>query len=207
MKKIIIIGCTIILGAFSIQETPHFPWVQDGQLCYIQPDGTIIPADQTSLRYPDFQHTVSTLKPFEQMGISGFKDTDGRVVIKPGYEATGEFRNGYAWVKLDHKRYYYIDRNEQPLLNYTFDRCYDFQDGMARVYDKNEAKGYIGFGYIDRVGKVRIPLIYKRAMDFVNGYALVMDDSRAWFLIDKDGKKVHGPNSELRQIEKNIFGK
>jgi len=171
MKKIIIIGCTIILGAFSIQETPHFPWVQDGQLCYIQPDGTIIPADQTSLRYPDFQHTVSTLKPFEQMGISGFKDTDG------------------------------------PLLNYTFDRCYDFQDGMARVYDKNEAKGYIGFGYIDRVGKVRIPLIYKRAMDFVNGYALVMDDSRAWFLIDKDGKKVHGPNSELRQIEKNIFGK
>lgn len=208
MKKLIIIGCVVLLSAFMVQEeAPRFPWVQDGQLCYIQPDGTVIPTDDNILQYPDFQQNTPTLKPFKVMGMSGFKDADGSVVIKPGYETAGQFRDGYVWVKLDHKRYYYIDQNERVLVNYTFDKCYDFQDGMGRVFDKNPAKGYAGFGYLDTTGTVRIPLMYKRAMDFVTGYALVMDEAGAWWLIDKNGTAVQGPNNELKRIEGRTFGK
>lgn len=208
MKKLIIIGCVVLLSAFVSQnETPRFPWVQDGQLCYIQADGTVISTHNNTLQYPDFQQNTPTLKPFKKMGMSGFKGADGRVVIEPGYETAGQFRDGYAWVKLDHKRYYYIDQNEQAPINYNFDKCYDFQDGMGRVFDKNPTKGYTGFGYLDITGAVRIPLIYKRAMDFVNGYALVMDGAGAWWLIDKNGTTVQGPNNELKLIEGQTFGK
>ncbi len=201
-----LIGCAIILSAFAIQETPRFPWVQDGQLCYIEPNGKIISTDKNTLQYPDIQKIKTKLKAYKHLGMSGFKNTDGRVVIKPGYEAVGEFVGDYAWVKIDHKRYYYIDQNEQILIHYSFDRCYDFQDGMARVRDENSAKGYYGFGYLDTQGTVHIPLIYRDATDFVNGYALVMDDSGAWFLIDKDGREVQGPNYDLKRIEGDIFG-
>lgn len=208
MKNIIIISCAFILCAFSRQEDiPRFPWVQDGKLCYIQANGVVISTDENTLQYSDIQQPKHELKTFKQTGMTGFEDADGKVVIKPGYEAAGQFVGGLAWVKIDYKRYYYINQSEQPLLNYSFDRCYDFQDGMGRVLDKNLAKGYVGYGFLDTKGAIRIPLIFKDATDFVGGYALVKDDAGAWFLINKNGEKIQGPNYELKRIKGDTFGR
>lgn len=183
--------CQLI--AFGQDTTTFFPWINDGQLCQINAVGTI-QTDSTwiTINYPTY-NTIDELIAYENQGYYGFKDSEGQVVIKAGYEKVGRFREGFAWVKIDYKRYYYINRREEPLVNFTFDRCYDFQNGLARVYDKNEAINHNGFGFMNTEGETIIPLQYKKAFDFVNGFALVKDNAQKWWLVNQQGEKVQGP--------------
>ena len=109
--------------------------------------------------------------------------------ILAGFEEAGQFKEGYAWVKMDHKRYYFIDENGQPLLHYTFDKCHDFNGGLARVEDFNASKNYNGVGFIDTSGQVIIPLKFEKATDFKNGKAQVWVNGESWW-IDEVGNKI-----------------
>ncbi len=192
-----------LLFLFSIQiilaQEPDrlpFPWCNDTTLLLIDERGNQYPATEKALPYPTIEQQESVLTSFRKNGKYGFKNRQGEVVIAAGYEQAGRFKEGFTWVKLDHKRYYYLDKNADPLVYYTFDRCFDFQDGLGRVFDINTNKGYNGYGFINKKGAVVIPLIYEKAFDFIGGYALVKD-GQGWWLIDKTGAKLHGPNANM----------
>jgi len=193
------------LVAFGQDSTIYFPWIQDGALCQINAFGDVkIDSNVTEISYPSSTQKSSRFSAYELQGYYGFKDENGKVFIKAGYEKVGQFREGFAWVKIDHKRYYYINEAEEPLINFTFDRCFDFQNGLARVYDKDVENGHNGFGFINTKGEIVIPLSYKKAFDFVNGFALVQDYNLNWWLINKKGKKVHGSCFGMKS-SRNIF--
>jgi hypothetical protein len=206
IKTRLIIGlCSLQLLTFGQDTTTFFPWVQNGQLCQINSVGTIkFDSTITKILYPKAMETADELSIYEVQNYYGFKDATGQIIIKAGYEKVGRFKEGFAWVKIDHKRYYYINKKEETLINFTFDRCFDFQNGMAKVYDKDEKNGHNGFGFINTKGEIIIPLQYKKAYDFVNGFALVQASDLNWWLIDKTGKKVQGACVGLK-TRKGIF--
>lgn len=202
INMLLVFCCSITYGQDSIST--FFPWVQNGELCQINAAGEVkIDKTLTNITYPSFQ-TVDEYSAYEEQYLYGFKDKSGAIIIKAGYEQVGNFREGFAWVKLDHKRYYFINKDEKPLINFTFDRCFDFQNGLARVYDKSTVVGHDGFGYLDSKGEIVIPLQYKKAFDFVNGYALVQEKNGQWWLIDTSGEKVQGACIGLK-ARKDIF--
>ncbi|MFK7947765.1 MAG: WG repeat-containing protein [Saprospiraceae bacterium] len=192
------------LTAIGQDTITFFPWINDGQLCQVNAAG-IIKSDTilTTLDYPTY-NTTDELTAYEAQGYYGFKDANDNIVIKAGYEKVGHFREGFTWVKIDYKRYYYINKVEEPLVNFTFDRCYDFQNGLARVYDKNTNINHNGFGYINTKGETVIALQYKKAFDFVNGFALVQDNDQNWWLINQKGEKIQGPCVGLK-VNKTVF--
>lgn len=174
-----------------------FPWEKNGVLCFIKADGTTVEANQDTLYYPK-PILEEELFSFSKNGMFGFKNTEGAVVIPAGYEKTGKFSEGFAWVKLDYKRYYYIDRTEKPLISYTFDKCFDFSDGMAKVYDNNPVKGYEGYGYLNSEGQIIVPLRLFKGMHFVNNACLVKNEE-GWWLIDSNNHRIAGPATRLRE--------
>lgn len=187
-------------------QSPLFPWVENNQLGYIDTLGQFYPSNDLELLYPNSSPFSSSLKSYKEMNYWGFKDEQNNIVIPAGYERVGNFSNGYTWVKMDHKRYYYIDRNGKELLTYTFDRAYDFSDGLARVKDIYPPKGYNGYGFLNTSGLVAIPLVYDNAMDFIVGFALVKNKD-GWWLIDKNGVNQFGPCSDLKLLKGNTFTK
>lgn len=150
---------------------------------------------ETKYTYPDgtFSGEIYSLSENE---ITIKTATEKEEVIKledenilAGFEKAGEFKEGYAWVKMDHKRYYFIDENGQPLIHYTFDKCHDFSEGLARVEDFNSSKNYKGVGFIDTSGQIMIPLKFDKATDFKNGKAQVWLSGESWW-IDDLGNKI-----------------
>jgi hypothetical protein len=181
-----------------------FPWVENGVLCQINSDGALIKdSTLTQVLYPTYS-ILDEFKMYENQGLYGFKDKKGQIIIKAGYEKVGRFREGFAWVKLDYKRFYYIDEAEKPLIDFTFDRCFDFQNGLARVFDKSKIAGNNGFGYINQNGAIAIALQYKKGFDFVNGHALIQEQNGEWWIIDTKGTKIQGPCLGLK-ARKNTF--
>lgn len=176
---------------------PLFPWCQKAEGVLLSADGYYFEPAYNEFDYPEKVLPKPKLAAYEQYGLYGFKDESGAVIIPAGSEEVGTYREGYVWIKLDHKRYLYLDSKNEPLVEYTFDRCFDFQEGRARVLDFNSTKAYHGYGFIDTLGQVAIPLVYEQAFDFVGCTALVKD-SVGWWLINQAGEKIVGPNPYLR---------
>lgn len=198
MRLLFSLLCLILSSQLTAQQDSLslFPWCKGDTLILITSDKTEFPATTMTTTYPQISHSPSVLLAFEQYGLYGFKDQLGEIIISPNSEEVGTFQEGFVWTKLDHKRYLYLNKKGEPLLNYTFDRCFDFQDGVAKVLDFNESKGYEGYGFLDTLGNIVVPLIYEQAFDFVSGYALVKDE-QGWWLINKKGEKIIGPNTYL----------
>ncbi len=203
MKKYLTtIFLTLIAFCINAQkenDSVLFPWEENGIKGVIDTLGNFTEI-QGKINYPTISEKdkiKSDLIPFEYYGYFGFKNKAGQEIIPAGYEAVGNFNEGYTWVKIDFERYLFINEKEQPLIQYSFDKCFDFLSGMAKVYDINPNKGYNGFGFINTKGEIIIPIIYKNAMDFVQGFCLVEDEA-GWCLINKLGEKIKGPV----QIEK-----
>ena len=64
---------------------------------------------------------------------------------------------------------------------------YDFHEGLVkvRVFVDDDYK----FGYLDKFGKIVIPIIYENAYDFREGLAFVQKNGK-WGFIDKNGRTV-----------------
>jgi len=181
---LLLVGCYLLNTGITQESQPLFPWCEAGQLCYMDTTGQVYANQKEQLTYPKIEK-------------------QGAIIIPATFEKVGRFQKGIAWVKLDHKRYYYINEQQEPIVQYTFDRCYDFQEGRGRVYDYNSSKEYKGYGFIDDKGEVIVPLIYEDALDFVKGYAMVKD-KEGWWLIDKAGQKLFHACSDLTK-EKTSF--
>jgi WG containing repeat len=135
--------------------------------------------------------------------LHGYKDSrTGKVIIRPQFrKAADRFSEGLAWVMDERDRVGYIDKQGKMVIppQYSYSRSEargggnftdlgsDFNDGLAKVCSAGESRKC---GYIDRTGKVVIPLKFDDAAEkFSNGLAWVSTKGGFGY-IDKTGKIV-----------------
>lgn len=124
-------------------------------------------------------------------GKIGYINKDGKMVIPATWDSAGSFNEGLAWVKSG-KNYYFIDANGEKTITCNVsnlnsnDPFGSFEDGMAYVRNTS-----YDLGFIDKTGKLVIPIKYNFGRNFSNGYAPVQDaKTEKWGIIDKQGKTV-----------------
>ena len=124
-------------------------------------------------------------------------DRAGHEIVPPlSVRRARGFSNGRALVVPDSVRRSgggcakggYLDANGQWAIKPQFDDLRDFSEGLAAV--NLGAKCGMGgqWGYIDRDGRVGIPLKFRFAGQFHNGRACVIETGHAEKVIDRDGK-------------------
>lgn len=170
-----------------------------------------------SLKYPDFpdqerlkrdfDNATTRFYRYEENGMWGYIDEDGRVRIEPTFEWNEPFAEGIAVVGHGDKAGY-IDKSGHLIAPVAFDEAYPFRNGYAVVEIRGKygainragdwaiepeyedlgeygdgmffaSKGD-GYGYLNEKGEVVIDFSYGDATDF--------EDSRA--VVELDGKKV-----------------
>ncbi|WP_310483610.1 WG repeat-containing protein [Chamaesiphon sp. VAR_48_metabat_403] len=135
--------------------------------------------------------------------LYGYKNRrTGKVIVRPQFRnAADRFSEGLAWVIDKRDRVGYIDKQgkvvilpqysySEPIFSMSLPTDYrgsDFNGGLARVCSAGKSSKC---GYIDRTGKVVIPLKYDRVAEkFSNGLAWV-EINEGYGYIDKTGKIV-----------------
>lgn len=145
----------------------------------------------------------NVLYPFEYEDLWGFKNFEGRTVIKPEYGYAYSFSDGLAAVtEPNGMRYGYIDMDGNMVIPYKYFDAYSFNNGIALVYlaDHTDADRW---GYIDKNGNLLFNKEFTLASSFSEGYAAVLkrgygfplgieDEGleRAWSYIDTAGEFV-----------------
>ena len=119
-----------------------------------------------------------------------YEDTEGETPLNP------QFSEGLAWVCNKDGKFGYIDKTGKTVVPFRYEPgyeeggewycdqpCYDFHEGIARVWDKKTEK----YGFIDREGNEVQPCHFDSAEDMSEGLALVMLGDKFGF-INKEGK-------------------
>jgi hypothetical protein len=142
---------------------------------------------------------LSLLAAFERGGKWGYRDSSGRTVIAPRYQAAQEFSPEGIAAVVDEHGWAYIDQAGKLLIRpLVFDNGPDyFQESLARF----RRDGKVGF--FDRRGRVVIEARYSFALPFSEGRAAVCDGcvevsegehrtlrGGRWGFIDRDGRLV-----------------
>ena len=85
------------------------------------------------------------------------------------------------------------------MIDCVYDEVRLFSDGLAGVKQNDK------FGYIDKVGKLMIPLIYESGYSFIDGVAGVSKNKKHSF-IDKKGSELvnHRPSTFREELKKII---
>ena len=129
----------------------------------------------------------------------GYVDVSGRTVIPPRFDDARPFRSGVAAVEIDGKPAF-IDHHGMVVFRPNFRRVADFEEGLAPVYDRSLEH----FGFIDRTGKIAIPIRFSNlhnsvsgcwmSQRFSNDRALMIDWTngwdRLWGYMDRSGANV-----------------
>jgi WG containing repeat len=165
---------------------------------------------------------TGALFPVGAHGKSGYIDKTGKVVIPLQFYRAYPFHEGMAFVQMyqdlaNPRRLELqpIDKTGKVILGQEYSYAGPFAEGMALVevpwshsffhIDKG------GLGYIDKTGKMVIPLQgFEIASSFTEGLAAVKDHGK-WGYIDKTGKMVispqfsgaHGFSEGLAEVEDN----
>lgn len=107
-------------------------------------------------------------------------DTSGNVVNNSVEYLVSDLLVDYNY---ENGLYGYVNSNYETVIEHLFVNAYDFQDGLALVYDGDY------YGYIDENGNNITPFMFTDAERFINGYACVSNDDK-WGLIDTSGDIV-----------------
>src|SRR5712664_3477180 len=109
------------------------------------------------------------LVPYRKGKKWGFSDVNKKLVIQPKYESTEPFSDGLARVQLTPYRFGFVDTKGNEVIPFKyFQRDTEpFSEGLADVQLNNK------WGYIDKSGRVVIPLKWSEAFPFSEGLAEV----------------------------------
>ena len=119
-----------------------------------------------------------------------FFDRKGKEIIKPQYNYAGYFKEGLLNVTMLPAQYQpekhgFIDKTGKVVVELIYDGSYDFGDGLAPVFSRDEKK----WGYVNTKGKLVIPYKYSSAYSFKDGVAKVKIDN-VDYILSKNGKEV-----------------
>jgi len=122
----------------------------------------------------------------------GYMDNTGRIVIKPVFDTVAEqFREGRAWVQLDHG-HGFIDPTGRIVIQPHYRDGWHFTEGLARVRRGDR------YGYITVDGKTAIKFQFRWAGPFSGGRAPVKVKGvlDRYGYIDRSGNLVIQPRSD-----------
>jgi hypothetical protein len=130
-------------------------------------------------------------------GYWGYININGKVIIEPKYNNCKSFHNGLAKVGANK---FINSKGEELNVSHTIKDAREYSNGLVAIKVKNK------WGYMDTVGEMVIPPIYKRITDFDNGFAGV-SNKIGFFIIDKTGneqeiKTKDGYITEKGKLEK-----
>ena len=173
---------------------PHLAYDKEGRGGYINKEGEWV-----------IEAQYLAVKPFKE-GYAAVQDTDtelwgyidvhGKTVIKPQFMEAGSFINGSTAVREPEGGCGIIDKRGKYIVEPIYKAISYFKEGFARAKDMETGEYWL----LNEEGeKVFGP--YKGAHLFHDGKALVneTEENRAWFFIDKKGKKY--PFNEEVQIQ------
>jgi hypothetical protein len=123
----------------------------------------------------------------------GYIDRRGEVVIPFEFEHAEDFREERAIVGDLEKRGY-IDRSGKLLTKICYETAKPYAEGLALVAEHDEYETG-GFGFLDRAGKVAIPLELERSGWFIEGLAPASRGGK-WGFIDPRGEWAIPPRYE-----------
>ncbi|HZJ76736.1 MAG TPA: WG repeat-containing protein, partial [Oscillospiraceae bacterium] len=106
-----------------------------------------------------------------------YKGKEGKMVVYVEEKNTGNEENDFNGFNIIWLEGYYD----------ILDSLGDFSEGLARITKTED--GEYKSGYVNKTGKIVVPLIYDRAENFSEGLAVVVKDGKLGF-IDKDGREV-----------------
>lgn len=140
------------------------------------------------------------LSLYEQEGLWGYADKEGKVIIKPRFIIANDFSSEGIAAVVDDDGWVYINtKGENVVRPYVFDNGPDyFREGLARFITDNK------FGFFDKTGKVIIEAQFDFALPFHEGLAAICMDCKIlqtdeehstvvggkWGYINKEGKIV-----------------
>jgi hypothetical protein len=157
---------------------------------------------------------------FIENGKMGFRDLDGKIVIKPKFDEAEMFSEGYSAVKMDDK-WGLIDEKGKYKIEPSFEYLGSVHNGLSS-YRQNDKYGFVDvsgkekikpqfewvdefseelcvvqnhkglYGYIDTTGTLVIPFQFEYAIKFENGKGKI-ELNGLWGAIDKSGKIVEKP--------------
>jgi len=162
------------------------------------------------------------IKYFQYMenGKTGFRDLDGKIVIKAIYESAEMFSEGYSSVQVGEK-WGLIEENGKYIIEPKFEYLGSVHNGLAS-YRANDKYGFVDIkgkevikpqfewvdefseglcvvrndkgkhGYIDTTGKIIVDFQFQYAKKFENGRAKFQLNN-LWGAVDKTGKIIVEP--------------
>lgn len=154
--------------------------------------------------FPSKSDAKGGLLPIFRDGKYGYIDRAGKVIVPPQFPHAMDFADGMARVALGEQEQWTYINVAGELMNKKFDKpirfmdwFYNFSEGLAvaRVggAEQQTPDGYhsvvVGgkYGFIDKGGKVAIPVSFDGARLFKQGLAAVKKDAK-WGFIAKTGR-------------------
>jgi len=183
-------------GQLLIQGSGGF--VRNGLVRIRTKEKTIFAAKsgETVLEVPDNAWQVGGgLIAFMRNQRMGFMDQVGQVIIQPSYHrvvywTNQQFNERITAVSIgsdvNERKYGFIDRNGETVLDFQFEWAEQFFDGFALVVKDGK------YGYVNTASEVAIPLQFDEAYHFSEGLAAVKVVDR-WGFIDTHGRIVIAP--------------
>jgi len=133
----------------------------------------------------------------------GLINKQNEIVIPFMYESMGNLSESLIAVKKDGK-WGYVDTKNKAIIPITlkYEMVNDFSDGLAAVFSYEENSDNLKYGYIDKTGKLVIPMQFIKAywddsegiIDFNNAIAVVNGKEGRTFCIDKKGSETQCPD-------------
>ncbi len=128
-------------------------------------------------------------------GLYGFLDRRGKALTGVIYEWMEEYNDDGVARVIENGNYNVVDTMGRTLIDREYAVIQPFSEEMAAVniggeYDELSGSTIKGeWGYIDKFGKLVIPVVYDDGMPFSEGLAMVLKDSAIYY-IDIKGKEV-----------------
>ncbi|MGJ4746229.1 WG repeat-containing protein [Leptospira sp. SA-E8] len=126
------------------------------------------------------------LTAFEENGVYGYKDQNGKVQISPQYSLAYDFNENGVGFSFSKDGWICIDPQNKVLLHtFTFDNGPDyFSEGLARFVEGSK------FGFFDASCKKVIPANYDFAFPIQEGFSLVCNGCES--VSDGEHSSIHG---------------
>jgi hypothetical protein len=117
--------------------------------------------------------------------------------IPPSFDSASSFSDGVAHVIIKGKNYYIDKLGKIAITPDKFDRYSKFTEGLAGVSSFSSQKE----GFIDKTGKLAIPMRFSRVQEFKEGRAVISFSPQGAItsekgVIDRNGKYVRNPHLE-----------
>ncbi|EKN69988.1 KWG repeat-containing protein [Neobacillus bataviensis LMG 21833] len=120
------------------------------------------------------------------MDKSGLIDDNGYFIVKPKYDTIQPFSEGRAVVN-DSQGFKVIDESGKEITEKAYSVAFPEYKERRLLVEETDVNGQYLYGFLNKSGKVVIPIIYQSASDFSEGKAVVKRKNGSFELIDLTG--------------------